>query len=277
MPGMSQPVPHAEPEPTGATFAGEPAIALPGGGALPLLGLGAWLLRDGREAERAVAWALEAGYRHVDTAAAYGNESSVGRAVRASGLPRSEVFVTTKMRPRDGDPERALADSLRRLGMDHVDLYLIHWPAPGSERLWPGFERLRAAGLARAIGVSNWEPRQLEQLVERADVPPAVNQIDFNPFVFSRATLDAHRRLGVVLEAYSPLGHGRALGDPAVGEVARRLGRTPAQVLVRWALERGLPAIPKSAKRERIVENRAVFDFTLGAEDMARLDALSRA
>jgi len=260
----------------GTAFAGEPAIALPGGGALPLLGLGAWLLSSGRETERAVSWALEAGYRHVDTAAAYGNEKSVGRAVRGSGLPRAEVFVTTKMRPRDGEPERALAASLRRLGLDYVDLYLIHWPAPGSERLWPGFERLRAAGLARAIGVSNWDPPELERLVQRSEVPPAVNQIDFNPFAFSRSTLEAHRRLGVVLEAYSPFGHGRALGDPVVGDVARRLDRTPAQVLVRWAVQRGLPAIPKSARRERIVENRAVFDFALSAEDLARLDALGK-
>src|SRR5262245_35988645 len=144
MRGMSHAVPHAEPERSGPTFAGEPAVPLPGAGAIPLLGLGAWLLAAWREAEQAVAWALEAGYRHVDAAAAYGNEESVGRAARASGLPRAELFVTTKMRPRDGDPERALAASLRRLGMDYVDLYLIHWPADGSERLWPGFERLRA-------------------------------------------------------------------------------------------------------------------------------------
>ena len=257
-------------------FAGEPAVALGEGVAMPLLGLGVWQIRAGRAAEDAVGWALEAGYRHIDTAAAYGNEESVGRAVRASGLPRSEVFVTTKMRSREPDPARALAQSLERLGLDHVDLYLIHSPGGDSERHWPAFAELRARGLARAIGVSNWGDAALERLVASAGVPPAVNQIDFNPFRFSAATLEAHRRCGVVLEAYSPLGRGRALRDPVVGEVARRVGRTPAQVLVRWAVQRGLPAIPKSSRRERIAENRAVFDFALSSEDMARLDALGR-
>lgn len=257
-------------------FAGEPAVALGDGVAMPLVGLGVWQIRAGRPAEDAVGWALEAGYRHIDTAAAYGNEESVGRAVRASGLPRGEVFVTTKMRSREPDPERALAQSLERLGLDHVDLYLIHSPGGDSERHWPAFAELRSRGLARSIGVSNWSDAALERLVARADVPPAVNQIDFNPFRFSAATLETHRRRGVVLEAYSPLGRGRALDDAVVGDVARRVGRTPAQVLVRWAVQRGLPAIPKSTRRERIAANREVFDFTLSSEDMARLDALGR-
>ncbi len=259
-----------------AVFAGEPAVALGDGVAIPLVGLGVWQIRAGRPAEDAVGWALEAGYRHIDTAAAYGNEESVGRAVRASGLPRAEVFVTTKMRSREPDPERALAQSLERLGLDHVDLYLIHSPGGDSERHWPAFAELRSRGLTRSIGVSNWGGAALERLARGADVPPAVNQIDFNPTRFSLETLEAHRRSGVVLEAYSPLGRGRALGDPVVGEVARRVGRSPAQVLVRWAVQRGLPAIPKSTRRERIAENRAVFDFALSSEDMARLDALGR-
>jgi len=257
-------------------FAGEAAVDLGRGVAMPLVGLGVWQIRNGRAAEDAVGWALEAGYRHIDTAAAYGNEESVGRAVRASGLPRADVFVTTKMRSREPDPERALAQSLDRLGLDHVDLYLIHSPGGDSERHWPAFAELRSRGLTRAIGVSNWGDAALERLVQRADVPPAVNQIDFNPFRFSPATLEAHRRCGVVLEAYSPLGRGRALGDPVVGEVARRVGRTPAQVLVRWAVQRGLPTIPKSSRRERIAANREVFDFALSSEDMARLDSLGR-
>lgn len=259
-----------------AVFAGEPAVALGGGVAMPLLGLGVWQIRAGRPAEDAVSWALEAGYRHIDTAAAYRNEESVGRAVRSSGLPRESVFVTTKMRSSEPEPERALAQSLERLGLDHVDLYLIHSPGSGSERHWPALAELRSRGLTRSIGVSNWGDAALERLVAGAEVPPAVNQIDFNPFRFSSATLETHRRCGVVLEAYSPLGRGRALGDAVVGEVARRVGRTPAQVLVRWAVQRGLPAIPKSSRRERIAENRAVFDFALSSEDMARLDALGR-
>ena len=177
---------------------------------------------------------------------------------------------------REPDPERALAQSLERLGLDHVDLYLIHSPGGDSERHWPAFADLRSRGLTRAIGVSNWGDAAIERLVERAAVPPAVNQIDFSPFRFSEGTIAAHRRCGVTLEAYSPLGRGRALGDPVVGEVARRAGRTPAQVLLRWAVQRGLPAIPKSSRRERIAENRAVFDFALSSEDMARLDALGR-
>jgi diketogulonate reductase-like aldo/keto reductase len=257
-------------------FAGEPAVDLGQGVAMPLVGLGVWQIRDGRAAEDAVGWALEAGYRHIDTAAAYGNEESVGRAVRNSGLPRADVFITTKMRSREPDPERALAQSLERLGLDHVDLYLIHSPGGDSERQWPAFAELRSRGLTRSIGVSNWGDSALERLVERAEVPPAVNQIEFNPFRFSAATLEAHRRCGVVLEAYSPLGRGRALDHPVVGEVARRVGRTPAQVLVRWAVQRGLPTIPKSSRGERIVENRQVFDFALSSEDMARLDSLGR-
>jgi diketogulonate reductase-like aldo/keto reductase len=259
-----------------AVFAGEPAVALGEGVAMPLVGLGVWQIRAGRAAEDAVSWALEAGYRHIDTAAAYGNEESVGRAVRASGLPRGDVFITTKMRSREPDPERALAQSLVRLGLDHVDLYLIHSPGGDSERHWPAFADLRSRSLTRSIGVSNWGDAALERLVGRADVPPAVNQIDFNPSRFSPATLEAHRRCGVVLEAYSPLGRGRVLGHPVVGEVARRVGRTPAQVLVRWAVQRGLPAIPKSSRRERIVGNREVFDFALSSVDMARLDGLGR-
>ncbi len=259
-----------------AVFAGEPAVTLGEGVAMPLVGLGVWQIRAGRPAEDAVGWALEAGYRHIDTAAAYGNEESVGAAVRASGLPRHEVFITTKMRSREPDAERALAQSLDRLGLDHVDLYLIHSPGGDSERHWPAFAELRSRGLTRAIGVSNWGDAALERLVRGAEVPPAVNQIEFNPFRYSSATLEAHRRCGVVLEAYSPLGRGRALGHPVLAEVARRAGRTPAQVLVRWAVQRGIPAIPKSTRRERIAENRAVFDFALSSEDMARLDSLGR-
>ena len=259
-----------------AVFAGEPAVVLGDGVAMPLVGLGVWQIRAGRPAEEAVGWALEAGYRHIDTAAAYGNEESVGRAVAASGLPRDQVFITTKMRSREPDPGPALGQSLERLGLDHVDLYLIHSPGGDSERRWPAFAELRSRGLTRSIGVSNWGDAALERLARSAEVPPAVNQIDFNPFLFSPATLETHRRCGVVLEAYSPLGRGRALGNPVVGEVARSAGRTPAQVLVRWAVQRGVPAIPKSSRRERIAENRAVFDFALSSEDMARLDALGR-
>jgi diketogulonate reductase-like aldo/keto reductase len=254
-------------------LAGAPGVRLANGVLMPLLGLGVWRV-PAAETEQAVLWALEAGSRHVDTAAAYGNEEGVGRGVRASGLPRDEVFVTTKLRPGRGEARRQLEESLGRLGLGRVDLYLIHWPGRGAEALWPELERLYADGLARAIGVSNYGPDLLRRTVAAAEVPPMVNQIEWHPMVFSPAVLRAHRELGVVLEAYSPLGHGRLLQHPAVAEIAGRLGRTPAQVLVRWCLERGIPAIPKSRSRERIAENAGAADFELSAEDMDRLDAL---
>jgi 2,5-diketo-D-gluconate reductase A len=241
---------------------------------MPLLGLGVWQI-PARETGQAVLWALEAGYRHVDTAAAYGNEEGVGRGLRASGLPREEVFVTTKLRPGRGPARGQLEESLDRLGLDSVDLYLIHWAGRGAEALWPEMERLHVDGLARAIGVSNYGPDLLRRTVEAAEVPPMVNQIEWHPGVFSPAELSAHRDLGVVLESYSPLGRGRLPRDPGVAAIATRIGRTPAQVLVRWCVQRGIPAIPKSRTRERIVENAAV-GFELSPEDMERLDALRR-
>jgi diketogulonate reductase-like aldo/keto reductase len=255
-------------------LAGAPAIRLANGVLMPLLGLGVWRI-PAAETEQAVLWALEAGYRHVDTAAAYGNEQGVGLGVRASGLPREDVFVATKLRPRRGPARRQLEESLRKLGLDHVDLYLIHWAGRGAEAIWPEMERLHADGLARSIGVSNYGPDMLRRTVARAEVPPMVNQIEWHPGVFSPTELSVHEELGVVLESYSPLGHGRLLRHPGLAEISGRLGRTPAQVLVRWCLERRIPTIPKSRTRERIVENAAV-DFELGPEDMARLDALGR-
>ena len=254
-------------------LAGAPSLRLSNDALMPLLGLGVWRVPAG-ETEQAVLWALEAGYRHVNTAAAYGNEEGVGRGLRASGLPRDDVFVATKLRPGRGEARRQLETSLRKLGLDRVNLYLIHWPGRGAEALWPELERLHADGLARAIGVSNYGTDLLRRTVERAEVPPMVNQVEWHPQVWSPSELRAHRDLGVVLESYSPLGHGRLLRDPAIAEIAGRVGRSPAQVLVRWCLQHGVPTIPKSRSRERIVENAQVLDWALGDEDMARLDAL---
>jgi 2,5-diketo-D-gluconate reductase A len=222
-----------------------------------------------------VRWALEAGYRHVDTAALYRNERSVGRAVRDGGVPREELFIATKFNPRDPDPERAAEASLRLLGLDYVDLYLWHWPAGRPTRHWPAFERIAARGLARAVGVSNFSAGQLAVLTG-TDVPPMVNQVEFSPFQFRRALLAACERDGIVLEAYSPLMRGRDLHHPAIARIGERHGRTPAQVVLRWAIQRAIPVIPKSANHDRIVQNAALFDFTLSAEDMAELDALDR-
>jgi 2,5-diketo-D-gluconate reductase A len=252
------------------------ARVLTDGVEMPLLGLGVWQLRAGRPTEQAVLWALEAGYRHIDTARLYRNEQSVGAAVRASGLPREEVFVATKFHPRDPDPERAVEESLRLLDLDYVDLYLIHWPSGDPRRGWDAMERIAGRKLARAVGVSNYGVRELETLLPAAQVPPAANQVEFSPFQYRRALLEYCERSGVVLEAYSPLTRGRDLRDPRVRKVAHRVGRTPAQVLLRWAVQRGVPVIPKSGNRERIVENSKIFDFTLPAEDMAALDALDR-
>jgi diketogulonate reductase-like aldo/keto reductase len=246
------------------------------GGRLPMLGLGVWQVPAGPVCVNAVRWALELGYRHIDTAQAYGNEESVGRALRDSGVPREDVFLTTKFYPGHRDPVAEAEQSLRRLGVDHVDLYLVHWPQRGPTWAWPGMERARERGLTRSIGVSNFGVRELDKVAAAGSVIPAVNQIQFSPFWYRRALLDACARHRVAAEAYSPLGTGRHLTHPAVRQVAQRAGRTPAQVLLRWCLQHGLPVIPKSTHRERIEENAQIFDFTLSAEDMAALDALDQ-
>jgi diketogulonate reductase-like aldo/keto reductase len=244
------------------------------GNEIPLPGLGVWQVRPGRETEDAVRWALELGYRHIDTAQAYGNEESVGKALRDSGVPREEVFVATKFYPGSKDPEAEAEQSVRRLGVDQVDLYLIHWPQGGPTWAWPGMEGARERGLARSIGVSNFDVAELDAVLAQARVPPVVNQVQFNPFKYRRALLDACAQRDVVLEAYSPLTTGRNLGDRRLAQIAERVGRTPAQVLLRWAVQRGLPVIPKSRRRERIEENAQIFDFTLSDADMQALDAL---
>jgi diketogulonate reductase-like aldo/keto reductase len=250
------------------------ARTLVDGNEIPLLGFGVWQVPDGRQCEQAVRWALEAGYRHIDTAQAYGNEESVGRALRDSGLPREDVFVTTKFYPGSDDPEAEAQRSLERLGVDYVDLYIVHWPAGGPTWAWDGMQRARERGYARSIGVSNFSVAELDELLAVADTRPAVDQVQFSPFEYRRALMEACEERQVVVEAYSPLGTGRHLGDRTVAEIADRLGRTPAQVLIRWCLQRHLVVLPKSTHRERIQENAQVFDFELSDEDMAALDAL---
>ena len=260
----------------GAVTADGRAVELADGNQLPMLGLGVWQVPDGPECVNAVRWALELGYRHIDTAQAYGNEASVGKALRDSGVPRDEVFITTKFYPGRRDPAAEAEQSLRRLGVDQVDLYLVHWPQGGPLRAWPGMERARERGLAKSIGVSNFGVRELEQVIAAGTVPPAANQVQFSAMEYRRALLAECQRSGVVLEAYSPLGTGRHLSNKVVAGIAARVGRTPAQVLLRWCLQHGIPVIPKSTHRERISENARIFDFTLPDEDMAALDALDR-
>jgi diketogulonate reductase-like aldo/keto reductase len=250
------------------------ARVLVDGHVIPLLGLGVWQVPDGRECENAVRWALEAGYRHVDTAQAYGNERSVGRALRDSGVAREEIFITTKFNPDRRDAEAEAKRSLERLGVDSVDLYIIHWPQGGPTWAWDGMQRARESGYARSIGVSNFSLGELDELLAVADTPPVVNQVQFSPFEYRRGLLEGCEQRGVVIEAYSPLGTGRHLGDDRVRQIADRLGRTPAQALVRWSLQRDLVVLPKSTHRDRIEENAQVFDFELSDDDMAALDAL---
>jgi diketogulonate reductase-like aldo/keto reductase len=243
---------------------------------MPMLGLGVWQVPDGAQTVNAVRWALDLGYRHVDTAQAYGNEESVGRALRDSGVPRGEVFITTKFYPGRKDPVAEAEQSLRRLGVDQVDLYIVHWPRGGPLRAWPGMERARELGLARSVGVSNFGARELHEVMAAGTIPPAVNQVQFSALQYRRALLGACRRQNVALEAYSPLGTGRHLSNATVNRIAQRVGRTPAQVLLRWCLQHDVPVIPKSTHRERIAENAQIFDFTLSDEDMAGLDALDQ-
>ena len=262
--------------------ASSPAPAVPtrqlsDGNELPLLGLGVWQIPNGAECVNAARWALELGYRHIDTAQAYGNEESVGRALRESGLPREQVFITTKFFPGAHDAAQELEGSLRRLGVEHVDLYIVHWPQGGPTWAWPGMEAARERGHTHSIGVSNFSVEELEQLagvVEHA--PPTVNQVQFSPFEYRRALFEHCERMGIVLEAYSTLGTGRHLDDQTVGEIAEHHGVSPAQVLLRWCVQRGIPVIPKSTNRARIEANGRIFDFELAAAEMAALDALDR-
>jgi diketogulonate reductase-like aldo/keto reductase len=252
------------------------ARILADGNEIPLLGLGVWQVPDGPECEDAVRWALEAGYRHIDTAQAYGNERSVGRAIRDSGVPREDVFITTKFHPGRKDPAAEAQRSLERLGVDTLDLYIIHWPQGGPTWAWEGMQRAREEGYARSIGVSNFSVDDIDAVLAVADAPPTVNQVQFSPFEYRRRLLDACEQRGVAIEAYSPLGTGRHLDDEVVGRIAQRLGRTPAQVLVRWSIQYELIVLPKSTHRERIEENAQIFDFSLSDEDMAALDALDQ-
>jgi diketogulonate reductase-like aldo/keto reductase len=247
------------------------------GARIPLVGLGVWQTPVG-VTQQAVAAALALGYRHVDTARIYNNEADVGAAVRASGLPREQIFVTTKLWNDDQGYDRALRAcdaSLDRLGLEYVDLYLMHWPVAG-KRLdsWRALERLFEDKRARAIGVSNFLVPHLEELLIKAKHVPAVNQIELTPFLQRRDTRAFCQQHGIVVAGYSPLVRGRRFDHPVVAEVARRAGRSPAQVLLRWGVQHGHVVLPKSTSRERIAENGALFDFTLDAQAMQKLDGL---
>lgn len=258
-----------------------PLIDLNDGNRIPQLGLGTWPLDD-EQVAAAVVHAVEAGYRHIDTAVKYGNERGVGNGIRASGVDRSELFITTKLDGEFQGHDRAVAGldgSLKRLGLDYVDLLLIHWPLPGRDQYvstWQTFERLQAQGKVRSIGVSNFKPAHLERLMAETDVVPAVNQIQLSPAITRTAEREFHARHGIVTDSYSPLGGSGAslLGAPILTQLAEKHGKTPGQLVLRWHIQNGLVTIPKTASPERMAENLDVFDFALDPQDLAELSIL---
>ncbi len=256
-------------------------IELNNGVAMPVIGLGTYPLNDHDVAETVVA-ATGVGYRLIDTAAKYDNESGVGQGIRACGVPRGELFVTTKLDGGYQGGDRAIPGldaSLRRLQLDYVDLLLIHWPLPWRglyADTWRTFEKILASGKAKAIGVSNFTPAHLEVLAAQSGVVPAVNQVELNPAVARVGVRSYDRDHGIVTQSWSPLGRGDLLTDPTVTAIAGRLGRSPGQVILRWHVQHGLSAVPKSANVSRLAQNIAVFDMELSAADMAALDRLDR-
>jgi methylglyoxal/glyoxal reductase len=250
---------------------------------MPQIGLGVWQAKDGREVEQAVASAIECGYRLIDTAAVYGNEKGVGRAIAASDVPREELFITTKVWNADQGYEQTLAafdKSLERLGLDYIDLYLIHWPVPAKDQYvdtWRALEKLYNDGKVRAIGVSNFTIEYLERLMQESTITPAINQIELHPHLSQVELRDYCKQHGIAVESYSPLGGtgGRLLDEPVLREIGQRYGKSPAQVTIRWHLQNELIVIPKSVTPERIRQNIDVFDFELSSDDMTKIDNLN--
>lgn len=256
-----------------------PRVTLNDGNSIPQVGLGVWQT-PAEETERAVTAALQAGYRHIDTAAAYRNEAETGRGLANSGVPREDVFLVTKLWNSDQGYDSALAAfdaSLERLGVDYLDLYLIHWPVPANNAYvdtFKAFAHLHDQGRVRSIGVSNFAPEHLDVLIDSTGIVPAVNQIELHPLLPQHELREVHAKLGIATEAWSPLGQGSLLTDPVISGIAERHGKTPAQVLIRWHIHLGNIVIPKSVNPERIVSNFDVFDFDLDEKDMSAIASL---
>ncbi len=254
-----------------------PTITLNDGNTIPQFGLGVFLMDPGVTQEH-VAFALANGYRHIDTAAAYRNEAEVGRAIAESGIPRDELFVTTKLwNDRQTDAPAALAESLEKLGLDYVNLYLIHWPTPKQDTFveaWHALEQLRAEGLARSIGVSNFHEKHLRRVIAESDVVPAVNQIEVHPTLPQFELIGVNNELGIATEAWSPLGRKTDLDHDVIVRIAERLGKTPAQVILRWHIQRGSIVFPKSQNPDRLKQNAQVFDFELSDDDTLAIDGI---
>ena len=247
---------------------------------MPLLGLGVWEAHSGKETFNATLYALQSGYRHVDTAQMYGNEIDVGDAFRASGLKREEVFLTTKLWNSDHGYDaalRAFDNSLKRMKLDFVDLYLIHWPSRGSNlQTWRALDRIRQEGRSRSIGVSNFAPKHIKELLEKGNTRPVVNQIELNPFQQQQTIVSFCLQEKIHLTGYCPLVRGHRFNDPNIRRVAKETRKTAAQVMIRWALQRGQTVIPKSVRPQRIEENADVFDFNLSASQMEILNGLDQ-
>ncbi len=245
---------------------------------IPVVGLGTWKSEPGEATYQAVIDSIEAGYRHIDTARAYGNEESVGSAVRDSGVNREDVFVTTKLRWEDEGFEstiEACEKSLNRLNCDYIDLYLIHWPLREKRNhSWKAFIELRERGLCKSIGVSNFTIEHLAEIEAKFGILPAVNQVEFHPYYYQKELLDYCNSKNIIIEAYSPLAHAKRLDEPKLGAISEELGKTPAQVLIRWSIQRGMVVLPKSVNKSRIIENFSVFDFNISDSVMAKLDEL---
>lgn len=255
-------------------------IMLNNGTVIPQVGLGVFQTPDGSTTVQAVETALAAGYRHIDTAMIYGNEKSVGEGIRRSGVPRSDIFLTTKLWNDDIRAHRAPAafeESLERLGVDYVDLYLIHWPADGWQQAWDDLQTIYASGRAKAIGVSNFQAHHIEELLKNSSVTPAVDQIESSPQFTNQELIDFLGTQGIAVEAWSPLGGtgGNLLTDPKLAEIGAQYGKSPAQTVIRWHIQRGIVVLPKSVHEERIRQNFDVFDFSLSDSDMTAINALN--
>lgn len=246
---------------------------------IPMFGLGTYLNDNGRQAIDSILYALEIGYRHIDTAAMYENEMEVGKAVRESGIPREEIFVTTKLWNSDHGYDntiKAFQRSLERLGLDYVDLYLIHWPVENLRlESWRALERLYSDGLCKAIGVSNYMERHVDEILNNFSIVPAVNQVEFSPFLYLKELQNYCESKGIALESYSPLTKGYRLNEPRLIEIARRYDKSTSQILIRWCLQKGMIVIPKSSRNEHIKENADIFDFEISEADMLALDNLN--
>jgi diketogulonate reductase-like aldo/keto reductase len=262
-----------------------PTKKLNNGLEMPVVGLGTWQSAEGREVEDAVLWALQSGYRLIDTAKIYGNEQGVGRAISQSKIPREELFITTKLWNTDQGYEsglKAFDESLKRLGLNYIDLYLIHWPfvqwTRGENRRkesWQALEEIYQSGRAKAIGVSNYTIEHLEEMKTYAKILPTINQVEFHPFLFQKELMEYCQKESIMLEAYSPLSRGEKINDSHITKIAEKYKKTNAQIMIRWSIQHGNVVIPKSVSQDRIKDNINVFDFELSAEDMAILDSLN--